>query len=171
MVRNLAITVALIGVSGTLLGVALGFFLNRLASLGKIKIFIKSHSLHYSERDNQGGAITTESLTPNSNRATFSFDLEIYNSASDFKIMRELSLVVLNRSKKETIPLMDNATRRLDSYRTMIDNVQPITLPPKTIITLSLAAFIKENLNSLSESQFYFKYENHKKKSKLIKIN
>ncbi len=170
MENNLAITVALIGVGGTILGVGFGFFLNRLSSLGKIKIFIKSHSLHYSERDSQGGSISTESLTQKSDRATYSFDLDVYNSASDFKIMRELSLVIQNKNHKETISLKDNTTRRLESGRIMIDNVLPITVLPKSIIRLSLVAFIKDNLQSLSESSFYFKYESHTKKSRLVSI-
>jgi hypothetical protein len=170
MFKNPSIIAATIGVVGTLLGVTLGYFLNLFKSSGKLKIYINSVTITYSERDNQGGMVSKEKKTSNSERATVLLDLDIYNSASEYRIMREIMLRIESNDHKKTVILRDESTRRAGSYMIKIDDLKVITIAPKAIINLNLSGTNKDDLDNLDNSKIFLKYLDFRQKEQSEKI-
>jgi hypothetical protein len=170
MFKNPSIIAASIGVIGTLLGVTLGFFLNLFKSSGKLKIYINKVTITYSERDNQGGMFTKEQKTSKSERATILLDLDVYNSASEYRIMREIKLRIETNDNKKTIKLRDESTRRAGSFMIKIDDFKVITIAPKAIINLNLSGTITENLDYLDNSKIFLQYFDFRQKEQSEKM-
>jgi hypothetical protein len=155
---------SLIGVIGTLSGVILGVFLKQVLSTGKIKVFVNSFQLTFSETD-KGDVKETKAITPKSDSIFMDADIDVYNSSSDQRIMRDICFIIEKNSFSKRISLKDRKTRRLSSFRITMDKVEVITVPPKTIVNLKLSASSREDINQINDSNISFHYKNHKQKS------
>lgn len=77
-----------IGAAGSLGGVIIGFFLDRLSRVGKLQFYNVHVICSYSNYDREGNQIALG--TSKINQATLSFG--VYNSGADPKIMRNIEL-------------------------------------------------------------------------------
>jgi hypothetical protein len=155
---------SLIGVIGTLSGVILGVLLKQVLSAGKIKVFVNNFELTFSENDN-GNMKDTKIITQKSECASLDADIDVYNSSSDQRIMRDICFLIQKKNYSRKISLKDRKTSRISSFRIAMDTVDVITIPPKTVVNLKLSAGSREELNQLVDSNIFFHFKNNKQKS------
>ncbi len=168
--KNPSVFTAMIGVLGTLLGVTLGFFLNLIKTSGKLKIFVNELKLTYSERDNQGGMFSKDFMTSKSEYATILFEVDIYNSAAEYRTMRDIKLFIVKEGQKSIIKIRDNSTRRVAAHQIKIDDLKVITIAPKAIINLNLSGVVKENFTNLDKSEIFFQFKDFRQRDQISKI-
>ena len=102
-------------------------------------------------------------------------ELELYNSSSEPKIMRNIELLFLNgkRILKETVPRDDALTIRRQHYSSFYD-VEPINIPPKTVLRYKLENGFHDKNNGLSfiweTTSIIMRYTNEKDKVKKVPI-
>lgn len=170
MIKNPSVFAALIGVLGTLLGVTLGFFLNLFKVSGKLKIFVNELKIAYSERDSLGGVLSKDTLTPKSEYATIIFEVDIYNSSSEYRTMREIKLMIVEKGNKSVIKIRDNSTRRVAAYQIKVDDLKVITIAPKAIINLNLSGIVNENFKNLDNSEIFLQFKDYRQRNQVEKI-
>jgi hypothetical protein len=140
---------------GTLLGVVLGAFLTIIINSGKLKIFIKDLSINYLESDGAGGLIVQSKFTSETKEASISIELDVYNSASEQKIAREI------------ICQIGNQTFNFYNGR---EKFKILNVPPKTIINFKLSVPIREKLEMLEQAVINLQYKTDKSVSKRVKL-
>ena len=86
------IVTAIIGVVGTLLGTILGWLLSVLSNKGKVSVYLSSWTETFRHKDKEGFMINSAS---ESQAEYFEYEcsLDIYNSSSDTKILRDIKIV------------------------------------------------------------------------------
>jgi len=145
---------AIIGVVGTLSGVILGTFLNRFFSSGKLKVFITQYNNSFIENTGYGGIKKTTEITAMTMYARIIIDLEIYNSASDHKILRDIYLIEQYNKELFKYPLKDMTRKSSGLF-------EVISISPKTIYKVNLLTTIDKDLDKIKSSKFYLHYKNH----------
>lgn len=154
---------AIIGVVGTLSGVVLGTFLNRFFSSGKLKVYITQFKISFIENTGYGGIIRAKDITPNTLYASIIIGLEVYNSASDHKILRDIYLIEQHNNEIITYPLKDKTYNPKGLF-------EVISISPKTIYKIDLLTSIEKDLNKIKSSNFYLHYKNHKEREFNIEL-
>lgn len=123
------IIVALIGI----LGVVLGFFLNIFASKGKIKIFINEFRKEYSKRGGTGGYLKAKESDNNISLIGFFYDIDLYNSSSDFRIIRNFKMISKKNDIVNEYDLKDSDTTEHHRSFIKIETLSCINVPPKSV--------------------------------------
>ncbi len=129
---------SIIGILGTLLGTLLGWILGRYDKKGKLKIYIISYKNEFLCMDGRGGQTISTSVEQTEDYI-MKFDFDVYNSSTETKIMRDIT-VVFNNGKKDIFfntPL-DDSTRHSNGHWYKYDIIEPINIPPKSISNFSL---------------------------------
>ena len=167
------IVIAVIGVLGTLLGTLLGWFLNNLSQRGKLILFLSFKSKFYDD-DGEGGF--KESLS-HAKYYSYNADLEIYNSSSEYKVMRDVYISFCCKDKE----LFKERAYANSTYKdngqylpASIDEFKSVSIPPKQILTIGTHGSISaksEEYNKLKDvDKLVLTYRNGKNKLKKIKI-
>ncbi len=138
MTMNSEILTALIGVSATLAGTILGWMLNNLSNRGKLNIYVSTWEDSFTHENSIGG------MVPCSNREEvqnygYKVSFDLYNSSGNIKIMRNVQIVFSDGKKDiEKHTPKDDASKRYSHSMIFYDKVEPINIPPKTVIKLDL---------------------------------
>ena len=168
---NNEIQIAMRGILGTLGGTVLGWFLNTLSQRGKLNIYISSwkDSFEY----NNTGSMTPSCSIEQTECYGYNLSLDIYNNSGTTKIMRNIE-VVFGKGKIElsqSIP-KDDSTRRHSGPASFYDEIEPINIPPKTVIKVDMhEGFWKDALSFIWETdRVFLRYANEKNKKKKVLI-
>ena len=137
---------AIIGVIGTLLGTVLGWFLNVLSNKGKITVYLSSWTDAFRHNDNEG-FMTNSTSESQAEYYEFECSLDIYNSSSDTKILRDIK-IVFQRGKTILFGIDpdDKKTKRKASGRIIYDRITAQNIPPKSVVRVDMVSglWIKE---------------------------
>lgn len=129
---------AVLGIIGTVLGTVLGWILNNISRKGELKVFVSKWKDKFQCQGKLGEMVPSSS--PDQTRLySFDLNLEIYNSSSETKNMRDIRVVFMNgRSPIKVVTPHDEETRFFNGTLSHVEDVKPINVPPKTIITKRL---------------------------------
>jgi len=164
---------AIIGVVGTILGTILGWLLNSLSQKGKLNFYIKQWKDKF-ECNELGEMVQSKSIEE-SECYTFSLSVDIYNSSSETKIMRDI-LVLFMDSKRviRSITPKDFSTQRSAAHTYHYDYIGPINIPPKTVTTVELYycewSKDKELYDYLETNTIYLQYTDEKNRPKKVHV-
>lgn len=81
-----------LGVIGTLSGTILGWALNSLSNKGKLKIYDIVWTDRFTNQNKYGKLVPSKCLE-HTKHYSFNVSLDIYNSRSDIKIMRDIEII------------------------------------------------------------------------------
>lgn len=168
-----AIIGAVIGVSGTLLGTVLGWILNNLSSKGKLRIYYSKWNGTFTSR--AFGAVSSCNDIKKAECYRYQFLLDVFNSSAQSKIMRELYVVFYDGKKvicanaaKDKNSL--NGEKRILTY----SDFPPITIPPKTVLQLSLVGSVGFDMVSQNDlmktKKIVLEYKNEKNQKKRVPL-
>lgn len=158
---------AVIGVMGTLLGTILGWGLNALSSRGKLRLYVsKWKDLFEYIKD---GVVTRSKTDGRVHGYTYTLLLDIFNSSATPKIMREIQVVFYNGKGKVWISHPDDeSTRRRNGPLTFYSEVEPLNIPPRSVMQISLSDSTWENaeheLLVLNAKKVVLEYRDEKNK-------
>ena len=158
---------ALIGVGGTLLGTILGWFLNSLSGHGKLNVFVTSWEETF--QYNNSGYMTPSSSREQTEHYWYELKLDLYNSSSGMKIMRDIKIEFLNGKNVSVVQIpYDDATKRFNQHFYTHFDVEAINISPKSVIQYKLCnGYHKEELDNIWKSDkvvLSFVDEKNKKK-------
>lgn len=139
---NSNIAAAVVGVIGTLLGTCLGWVLNEFSQRGKLHLFVKSWIDNF---DAVGGKSNCSSNKSEIFRYKYEGTIEIYNSSSVAKIMRNIEVSFNdneNTNLFESVPF-DHALDIQSQFGSRGVRIKPINIPPKTVVLLSIYDYIE----------------------------
>lgn len=147
---------AIIGVGGTLLGTALGWWLNTLSNRGKIDVFCKKWDVEF-ETNINGILARTEDIEK-AEYFDFNVELEVVNHSSDIKIIREVQILFEDFNGKilEAVIPNDTSLRTYSNHHYFHKEVKPFNVYGKSIISINLD---KGFNNSNSKFDFVFNTE------------
>lgn len=168
------IWLAIIGVMGTLLGTILGWLLNSLSSKGNLSIYL-THWTHTFNFFGDG----LKGLEKKDRVKYFNFiiTLDIYNSSDSTKILRNIKIEFKRFNELiYTITPKNNKTERYSAASYHYDSVEPINVPPKTIIQYSFreSIDIQNNFPNLWDcTNIWLSYlnEDNKRKQTILRKN
>lgn len=156
MAKDCNVITTIMSIIGTLLGVVLGVFLPKIINRGKLKIFKKHFSINYYEGDGAGNLNKPQSkFTSETIVAYISLELDVYNSASDQKIAKDINCQVGNQTF---------------NFYNGRSEFKILNMPPKTISNFKLKVVIKEKLEMLEQAVIYLHYKTDKSVSKKVKL-
>ncbi len=164
---------AIIGVVGTILGTILGWFLNSISQKGKLQFYIKQWEDKF--ECNEIGTIVECSTIDEAEWYSYSFNVDIYNSSSETKIMRDIFVVFSDGKNiiRKQVP-QDGSSKRYAAHCYHYDKLNLINIPPKTVINVEMldSEYDKENSirNYLSTQKIYIQYTDEKNNTKKIYI-
>lgn len=168
------ILTAIIGVVSTLLGTILGWLLNNFSNRGKLRIYTTSWEDKFSARNHIG---ESQPCTSKEKVEYYSFiaSFDLYNSSGETKIMRNVQIVFSDGKNAiwQGIP-EDQDTQRYVAHAYWYDKVEPVNIPPKTVIKLNLRDGLYKNDGSLDciwkAKKVILQYQNEKNRRKRILI-
>lgn len=159
---------AIIGVAGTLLGTFLGWILNSCSNSGRLKVSLVDCFLSF-EKNISG--IMGKCDFKNSQCFSIQAKISIYNNSPKAKIMKNIKIQFLNKSKKvlkEIIPFDEDFTTFSSVYN--YKEVCPLNIKPFTIIEKQLKWYVwkqDEPYDYLEETKtIVLNYINEKEKTK-----
>jgi hypothetical protein len=171
---NREFVVAAIGVGGTLLGTVLGWILNNLSNRGKLKIYVSSWSESFEYNDNRGSMALSNSIEQ-VEWFSYKLCLNIYNSSSEPRIMRDIRIVFNDRKHdvySETP--MDDRTRQGQGSIPHYNKVAPLTIQPKTVVEIRLHGGFRKNkekeLSIWTAKKVLIEFRDDKNKKRRIPI-
>lgn len=171
---NSEMLTAMIGVCGTLAGTVLGWLLNSLSNRGKLQIFVCSWKDEFIYNDM--GCMVPSSSAEQTECYSFKTSLEVYNSSGESKIMRNIEIVFSDGKKDVRHDLPDDQeTMRHGNGLVRFDKLEPVNIPPKTVIKLNLRDGVCKKDGSLDflwqSKRVYLQYKdkNNRRKRILIK--
>lgn len=165
---------AVIGVLGTLAGTVLGWILNSLSGRGRLIIFVSSWEDKFLHQDSYGGMAPSSSIDE-TEFYTYKFSLDVYNSSSESRIMRDVIVSFNDGTKdiKQTSP-NDDSTKHGGNPIRFDRAIGPITIPPKTVINLKLHNGSNRQKGGLDyiwkTKKVFLKYRNERNKQKRVLI-
>lgn len=167
------VVIALIGVGATLAGTILGWLLNNFSNKGKLNIFVSSWKDEFS-CDNNMGEMVNCLKRKDVQCYTFYVSLDLYNGSGNTKIMRNIEIVFCDGKTdlKKKKP-MNDATKRNSHSMIFYEKVEPINIPPKTIVKLNLheGDWEQDGLDYLWKTKkVYLVYSDEKNKIRRIRI-
>jgi hypothetical protein len=93
-----------LGIIGTIIGVILGYILNSISRIGKIKPLFHTITREYIGRDNSGAFITVKDFNSTVDHVKYIIKLNFYNSSQKIKNIQSIFLIFrYKESKKEFI--------------------------------------------------------------------
>jgi len=137
-----------IGLIGGLAGTVLGWMLGILSQKGRLHIF--SEWSDRFQQDDAVGGIIYSTTRDNAKYYRYSLVLDLYNASGEPKVMRKIE-IVFYKGRRELFRLVpkDDSTKRYTAACYMYDDIQPITVPAKSVLRLNLHGGINQ-----SESTF-----------------
>lgn len=151
MILECANQSAIIGVSGTLLGVMLGFILNQVVKMGKIKVFVNNINHTILNRDENGDPYKTNAIGQDSESVTINLNLDFYNTSS-FKQKIGRDFYIIFRTPKGNIKLEINDIR--------FNRFKIINLKPNELVNHDLRVYLNSELEIYKDFDFYLEYKN-----------
>lgn len=129
---------AIIGVGGTLLGTALGWWLNTLSNRGKIDVFCKKWDVEF--KINNNGFVESTNDINEAEYFNFNVELEVINHSSNIKILRDVQILFQDSNGKilKTIIPNDTSLRTYSNHYCSHKEVKPFNVYGKSIISISL---------------------------------
>lgn len=162
---------AVIGIIGTLAGTILGWFLNNISRRGKIKAFV----VEWDERCelNDTGRMVDSPSYEEAEYYSYSITLDIYNSSSDTKIMRDFRMEFLKAHK---VVVADEPLNADDKGELFYRAMGVLNVPPKSIVPLHLCGgFWRSNFELFDEinvsSKVRLSYRDDKNVDKHIMVD
>ena len=159
----------IIGVIGSLLGAIIGWWLNNITRSGKLAVYV--------ENGINGEFVTEDNLPATSLEGSqyfnYKFNVEIYNSSSDAKLMRDIKLSFCNNSKQSFNVTPYDKSRMISGMAAPIHKpVELFNIPPKTAIRAELYGYIsKEHLSKIFETTaVYLSYRDERNNYKKILV-
>lgn len=159
----------IIGVGGTLLGVILGFLLNRLLTIGTVKIFINDFNKTVFKKSKSGQEVKSKDLKDLC-KIHFYYDIDLYNRSSEFKIIRNLKMVAEFNSSVKEFELEDISTKEYHNNLITVNTLSCLTIPPKSVKKLRLEITARENIVELYNAKIYIQFYDYKDKKRIINI-
>ena len=142
---------AIIGVSGTIVGIIIDRVITAFANRGKLVFYVKDWTKSYYRLNN---GVT--------------FSIEIYNQSGNIKIARDIQIEFRN-GRKELFSMVPQ-----QKVEDKFEFIKPINVPSKTICCIDAYFFVmkEDNPFQLLEEydKVYLKYRNEKGRIKKIKI-
>ncbi len=163
-----------IGLIGGLAGTVLGWFLSWLSQRGRVHIYTEWNE-EFTQDDRYGGTKLSDSKD-NADHYSYQLQLDLYNGSAEPRIMRKIE-VVYRKNRKELFRVTprDDSTVRMSGSARFYDDVLPITIPAKTILTVKLHGGMHKQDNYLPKvweaNRIELSYRNRKdhEKHALIK--
>lgn len=159
----------IIGVIGSLLGTIIGWWLNNISRRGKLTAYVENGI--NGEFVTEGGLPATS--LEKSQYFNYRFNIDIYNSSSDTKIMRDIKLSFCNNFKQRFSETPYDISRMISGMAAPIHKpVELFNIPPKTAIRAELYGYIsKEHLSEIFDTTaVYLIYKNERNKHKRILV-
>lgn len=153
---------AIIGVSGALLGVILGFILNQAVRMGRIKVFVNTINRAILNKDENGNPYVTDSIEPNSESVTIYLNLDFYNTSS-FKRKIGRDFFVIFRTTK--------GYKKLEMSDKLGGKLKIINLEPNELVNRNLQVCLDNELEIYKDFDFYLEYKNSKNRTIRKRIN
>ncbi len=162
---------AIIGVSGTLLGTILGFFLHQIVRIGKIKVFKNKVDYELFIRNSAGGFHQVESITDKVVKLSVTFDIDVLNT-SDYsrQVMRDIKLVIQNKKIEQNHTFINEKTREFNGILSVYDKLQNINLNPRELRNLELSVSFNKDIELILNSNWFLEYKNLKNKALMIRL-
>lgn len=156
---------AAIGVIGTLVGTILGWALNNLSSMGKLRIYVCSWEDSFTFY-HMGREVASNSIEE-TKCYSFNTSLDLYNSSGETKIMRDIRIVFTDGKNVLWSATPNDQDTRLSAAHTIhFDEVAPINVPPKVVSKLNLqnGVWEEEGLHDFiwKSKRVYLQYINEK---------
>src|SRR5690554_730103 len=134
-----------ISILGTLLGVLLGAFLNRLSRRGEIKIFQNNLSINIAKRDSSGGYSPQKEITENTVSVSVVLNFDFYNTSSyTRKIARDIKLNIINDKSNYKLRLKNDDTTKVIARMIHKDEIKNINLLPNELRNINLSFGVNE---------------------------
>ncbi|MCX2681058.1 hypothetical protein OOZ15_13985 [Galbibacter sp. EGI 63066] len=163
---------ALIGVVGTLLGVVLGALLNRIARLGKIKVFVNEVDYSFLKRNSSGGFKSMNSITNETEKLAIRVKLDIFNSSEySRKIMRGIKFRPFENGKELVIKMYNNEVNDITNFATQTGKLRVLNLNPKEIKSFILSVSLDKDIERIYNSKWFLTYKNTSNKEVKIKLD
>lgn len=167
------ITTALIGIGATIVGTILGWVLNSISQMGRLRIYVCEWKEIYEKRDEMCCMIPCNNI----DEAEYyrgELSLNIYNSSRDTKAMRNIRLVYIN-GKQELFSVVpkDDSTKKTFSSYVHYDDISVINIPGRNVLSITIHTSSNrgdEMWNYINDStKIIMSYSNEKdKKRKLV---
>lgn len=158
---------AIIGVIGSLSGVILGFILNLVIKIGKIKVIPNSLSQTILEINANGDPILSKIINSNTKSVTIKLNIDLYNTSSfNQKIGRDFKFIF--KSKKREI---SKEIFYITESPYSIKKFKNINLKPNELLNYVLEVCIKDNFEMFLESDYCLEYKDSRNCSIRKKIN
>ena len=170
---ELELKIAMLGIIGTILGTVVGWLLNNISRTGKLNVYISGWNDVFQYNNN--GEMTPSSSIEQTVYYRYELETDLYNSSADTKIMRNVEIIFMyvKHPIKISIP-HDDATKVFRQHFTSYYDVEPINIPPKTVLKYKLVnSFYNGNdgLDFIWETtNIVLRYTNEKCKIKTIPI-
>jgi len=159
------------GLIGALLGTILGWILNTISRGGKLNIYVTSWKENFTF--NKRGVMSPSTSIEESSNYDYELEMDIYNSSSDTKIMRNIKIVF--RNQKEVLFVStpyDSSTKRFVARHFSLDELKTINISPKTVATIRLERnlWLEDSKNDLIwfANNILLSYIDSKNKNKTI---
>ena len=127
---------AVIGVAGTLLGTALGWFLNVFANKGKLKFYVTSWENEFEK--NEIGEMVPATSTNDVECYAYKCFLDIYNSSNETKIMRDIQVVFSDGKNEWNSAVPKDYNTLHGTHINCYDDILPMNISPKTVCKVVL---------------------------------
>lgn len=165
--------VAFIGVFGTLAGAIVGWLLNNFSRRGKISVYVAQWSNNF--RIDTIMLRKPKLLIDGWEKYYYNLSLDVYNSSSDTKIMRDIKIIFMHNKKTllESIPGNGSMPKSVGPL-TIYEKIAPVNIPPKSVLTLKLHGDIfgdiqrTESFWGTDKVMLLYKDENNKEKTILL---
>ena len=134
---ELELKIAMLGIIGTILGTVVGWLLNNISRTGKLNVYISGWNDVFQYNNN--GEMTPSSSIEQTVYYRYELETDLYNSSADTKIMRNVEIIFMygKHPIKISIP-HDDATKVFRQHFTSYYDVEPINIPPKTVLKYKL---------------------------------
>jgi hypothetical protein len=131
-----------------------------LKNIGQLHIYFDYWDAYYQGRDSSGGV---KRVDPGDQPFTFEFffEVDIYNSSDNFKILRNVCASFERKGKEQLETLL------YQSKSLKIDEIKVVNVSPKTILHFDLYGYIGEDQldKILNADKVYLKFLNEKNRT------
>lgn len=164
---------AVIGVAGTLLGTALGWFLNVFANKGKLKFYVTSWENEFEK--NEIGEMVPATSTNDVECYAYKCFLDIYNSSNETKIMRDIQVVFSDGKNEWNSAVPKDYNTLHGTHINCYDDILPMNISPKTVCKVVLYNYWWKSENDLEflwkSNVVFLRYVDENNKERKIEIN
>lgn len=162
---------AIIGVLGSLLGVFLGFFLNQISRLGKIKVYQNFVTLKLLERDLTGGFVEVHYLTDKIDLLSIEVNVDFFNTSSlSPKIARDIKFVICGKEKRIEKKLKNENSRKYNKFFSTVDDLKNVNLAPREIQNYKVTLSSEDSFKEIVEGNWFVTFRNERDRLRKFKI-